>query len=278
MIHEDGAMSMMTLGYTMTSYSFYKLARLHYCFSQSQSHTTNGYPNSLFIIMSIIQILLCLWFTIGIWFAVDTSPPNPDELECQFEIKLFTFYNLPPVIIFFFYDLFTVFLYYWKIRQFNKINTKNADKDNVGDRIKFILNKLLFLTLILQFTIDIMTGALFIESTLDLDANKDLWAYSVIQLIMSVGTIILSFVIFVMVEHNLDIYLGILDCMDKSIFYCFCKSLIENARPQILENNNKDTNDNELNQSMVTKTQNNDTGIERIQLSILSGRSNTYVE
>ena len=40
-----------------TFMGFYQLARLHYCFSQSQVYSSKGYPRCLFIIMIIIGAL-----------------------------------------------------------------------------------------------------------------------------------------------------------------------------------------------------------------------------
>ena len=221
------------------SFAFYKLARLYYTFSESKSHSNNGYPNILFSFMYFIGfIALFVGFGI-IWFAFKDTPKARKECIISYD----TFYVILAFALFGFfilYDLFIVFLYYYKVFQFNqyiKVNKIDINRDVILQRIRFILNKILFLTLMIMIICTFAGGMIAIW-----DLVQDYMILHVLSnLSFAIMILVCQYMVFLMLEHNLNNYLKMLSFIDKFDFcYCCCKKIIDNARPHIIEYNNKE--------------------------------------
>lgn len=157
--------------------------------------------------------------------------------------------------VYLFYDLFVVSLYYYKIHQFNVLNamntitTKNKNQERIQRRIRFILNKILFLTLSTQILLILVCAALYIWTI-----KRDLlWPQILAQFVFALCSVDISYVVFLMMEHNLESYLRYLKWIEKSGFHCFCGSIIDNARPYV-EESSRNNNDSKMEQKSVQMT------------------------
>eukprot|EP01084_Bolivina_argentea_P007980 14935_1 len=107
---------------------YYQLSRLHYCFSSSQVHSKQGYPDWLFIIMYSVATLAILTMVITPWI-----PPMTIYKSCGLN-KTYQFYyirnsdisSIVDTILFNVYmitylcwEILTLLLYVCKIRSFS---------------------------------------------------------------------------------------------------------------------------------------------------------------
>lgn len=211
---------------------FYQLFRLYYCFAQSQVHLNKGYPNWLFLIMSIIGVILMINSMIFPWFYF------PFIHQCgihQHDYKSYIVYSnlistsiannwfILSFMCYLLWDLASLILYLLKIRSFRKYQENNA----IYQRILNIMYRVLILTLFYEI---VGTGIIslcnvvispFIESDADI-RNKD-------NIQALIASVIYSYSVFLMSEHNTEYYIKYLkSIIVKYVFcyFCCCRSRI----------------------------------------------------
>jgi len=144
------------------------------------------------------------------------------DVQKAFESKI----RFPVFFIQFFgywiWDLLVLFLYWRKIRQFTKSAYLKIDQQ-VYSRISYVLNKILFLTLLYQ-TVFISNPGFF-----GLWSDLGVWGYICDTLNRGIVIILNAFIMFIMMEHNDEIYkllvtryfVGACKC---NVWYCCCCS------------------------------------------------------
>lgn len=251
---------------TMATYvmffGFCQLHRLHFCFSRTQCHSNKGYPKWLFIIMYLVGIVLTIWcWIISFLYITVRNNPNHSVHGCQDEMQKEYFMAVAVAgICYIIWDLFTLFLYSYKIYQFRKV-TEDENKDKISQRIQFTLNKVLLLTLSMEILAGIQCGLHVVGNIMD-------WIpiISILFDIICAPCMVLStWTVYLLLEHNLKDYLYFLNLIDrfKCIYWicCCCKGIVDNAKPHIDAHN---TNDIDL-KAQKTITQTDLTEVPRIQ-------------
>eukprot|EP01084_Bolivina_argentea_P105178 188289_1 len=224
--------------------TFYQIARLKYCFS-SKNSLKYGYSNKLFISLNICGVMI---FVYGAWmnfdprFAIFSSKPR-GNLGCKYFAT--KFYNkLTPSYsaLFYIWDWTVLLLYVIKIIQFQRKKSalKTAMNEIVYKKVKFILQKIVLLTIIYE-----ITGAIAI-GVHGLFESNFIWAIAT-----SLDVIFSSFILYLMVEHNNDYYLYLINLLNSWRLCCCCKSLIDEVldhekqdkpdTPNNVDNHNHDT-------------------------------------
>ena len=197
--------------------TFYQMARLKYCFSSKKS-SEYGYPNWLFVILTIYGIIIISW---AIWgnfhpkYKITDAERNDNICKSVYT----KYYNLMAGgfgVLFYIWDWFILGLYIKRIVQFQRMR----DKIDIGHKKVFvILQKISLLTIIYEIT---GIGVLFIQSMFD--------SMNVItSSIVSLDVIMSSFILFLMIEHNNDYYIKIIKTLNGCHLCCCCKSLIKDV-------------------------------------------------
>eukprot|EP01084_Bolivina_argentea_P148921 260258_1 len=210
----------------------YQLSRLYYCFSKNKVYSNHGYPNCLFYVMIIIGICGFITWSIAPWFW--TRTPINCYINNKYQgVQMYsasayhptTFIGVPTVgIIYLLWDFTTLLLYVAKVRSFRKYKTEQID---VYRRIMAILNKILILTFVYEIMVIFGFFVMVIAAT-----NLQNGAVFVILYAANWGcvTIVYSFSMFLMQEHNVKEYKKFLKLLyDMKLHYiccCCCKSII----------------------------------------------------
>ena len=214
--------------------TFYQIARLKYCFSTKNS-SKYGYPDKLFIILNIYGALI-LFSSISMFIPQYTfwsSEPN-GYFGCKYKTtQIYPFMAIYASIAYISWDWFLLLLYMIKIIQFRrKLSSQN---DIVIKKVLFILNKIFSLTIISEIVAGII---MFIHQY---SKSNFLW-----QITGSIHAMIVSLILFLMIEHNNDYYVHIIQRLNAWNLCVCCKSSIQQVIDHH-ENNNEEDRDKETN-------------------------------
>ena len=217
------------------SMGFYQLSRLHYCFANSQIHSDKGYPKWLFNIMYIFAILmvinLIVVLEIGgdgdiVWHTFNSKCGINDKLQFYYQpidiissnVTLFPYAHVS-ILCFFFWDLFTLSLYIFKIRSFRIYKDKNP---SVYKRIKSILQKIFILTMLYQLTALIYVVMVFF-GFIGLKVIETI--VSIMALFLTgIFPLIFSLSMYLMMDHNVKQYIRFLKIVQfLKLNYLCCK-------------------------------------------------------
>ena len=201
---------------TMTmpiSMSFYQLSRLHYCFANSQIHSDKGYPKWVFITMYSIGVIIGINYMIVIELVGGHFFLSKCGINDKFEYyhrpfkftntKVSSLYMMIIGVIFFSWDLFTLYLYILKIRTFRVYKDTNPP---VYKRIKSILQKIFILTMFYQ-----ITGIISVTLTVILSVFKlDIMQLIIQRVIPYFSVCVMSSAMYLMMDHNVKEYLKFL--------------------------------------------------------------------
>ena len=225
--------------------SCYQLSRLHYCFSNQQLRTNTGYPPWLFVMMITIGIIIWISCTM-MHILVDTLPTT-----CGYTNDLFFFYQYRGRTILFdgdsfrdewmervyflwyfsvatathIWDLAILLLYLFKIWKIGKIH--KSKRDGVWDNVLFVLHRIVIITVfytIFSLSVPIIFTVLsLIEFSEDDVVNAIIYELRTSALVI-IRCIALSFSIFVMMDHNTNIYIDFLHFLHRFRlkYCCFC--------------------------------------------------------
>ena len=176
-----------------------------------------------------------------------------------------------------FWDITTLYLYFRKMRQFQKdiaASDKNEAADSIVLRIKFILNKMIFLTVVIEIVIIISYGAQGIGWYL-----KWKWYMSLIAALCSTfSNIVMSVCVYCMIEHNNKDYLKLVQ-MIKNVgcTFCCCKSVVESGEFMVVSLSDDNTNTSGNQDNIMTNTMKS-VEVERLNQTDLSEFTKTITE
>ena len=213
----------------------YQLSRLHYCFSQNSANHHNGYPQWTFVVMVTVGVLTLMFFAMlmifgrilpsrcglvqkysfeweyddSVWFRGD-----PEDQMNEFYRWYFMLVVLGSI-----WDIIILLMYYFKIKSFRK--TKALRKDAVWRKVMFILQRIIILTLFYQLTLLIANSSLIAAGYIT-DTMLD--RLSIHHVARASFNVLYSIVVYLMMEHNTDEYLGFLRCFKRLYlnYICFC--------------------------------------------------------
>ena len=209
--------------------TLYQIARLKYCFSAKNS-LKYGYSNQLFFVLNIYGIVILLYCVFALFepnYTIYSSQVN-GRFGCKYEST--QYYSLLVGIfsaMFYIWDWFVLILYIIKIVQFQRKQKEN--NSIVYKKVLFILQKILLLTIIYE-----ITGGIVIFFHGQTQSNF-IWALSA-----SLDATISSSILFLMIEHNNDYYVKIIQTLN-GYYLCFCcksliKDVIEHELQDVVEN------------------------------------------
>lgn len=243
--------------------TFYQIARLQYCFSQSQIHSKYGYNISVYILLYFIGFLLILWNIIN--SILNIHPYQMiNNTGCKFNAEPLYFYMaILQSVVYTIWDLTVLGLYIFKVRQAsNKLKNNKVYKSTynfVLSRINVILTKVLFLTIIYELVVNInYIFYLYVWNSFQI--------IILIRIILwMIDAVLSSYIMYLMLPHNDHHYNKLLDYLNKCgiIQYCCCcfSNLRSNINDVEMDQNNKDidiememTNTESLNQLPQTIT------------------------
>ena len=213
----------------------YQIARLYYCFAQSQVHSNMGYPNWLIYTLYVIGIVTTI-SRLGIW-RVYAFPTNCG-INSQYQYFA-TFANgrrkgnegkatkafAVSMTIELIWDMTTLCLYVYKVLSFRKYKTKDPD---VHKRIMAILNRILLLTIVYE-----MTYLLFLPAgALWMSYSQKKWINTIFSFAYGLASTLTLYSLFLMQQHNTSEYLKFLRFTYRLGIYhcCLCcfKSIVKN--------------------------------------------------
>eukprot|EP01084_Bolivina_argentea_P066812 121822_1 len=187
--------------------TLYQIARLNYCFSSQQVHSSKyGYSKYTFGVLYIGAIVNIVSTFYVSFFIVHIVTEQIDmygciaKIPCKQDFKLI----LMSIIIYFVWDLTVLFLYIYKVIQiYFKTNFQN---ECIYNRIYGILRKIIFLTILYEITTVVpMSNFLFVKSRkIQLFTDAIVWC---IDILASGVTI------YLMMEHNNECYLKFVRCL-----------------------------------------------------------------
>lgn len=233
-----------SFGLQFLSVGFYQLSRLHHCFGSQQTHrgtgvTGTGYPRFVFVLMIAFGFTCYVSWTIC-FSLVDTLTAkcgfryDSTESEDQ-SIQFFWIYRERPILfdddtsgsiyyhwsaitgtLFQLWDLITLMLYSYKMWKFGTFY-KSQD-DAVWKYIVSILHRIVIVTVFYQISCA-FCGILY-------RLTKPLWnsdEHLASAVLVSVLSIILSFSMNLMMEHNTNEYMGFLYVLQRfKLNFCCC--------------------------------------------------------
>jgi len=223
---------------------FYQLSRLEYCFSKDSLHgRKEGYPLWVFVIMNAVGVMIWISALIMVLF-VDTLPrkcgySSGFTFFVQFRDKSLLFegdyysddYMKNLYYAWYFcssvavqmWDVMTLLLYYFKIRQIAKIH--KSKEDGVWRRVLRIMHRIVIVTMFYLY-FNVLTLLTFIGLSV---ASFPVSWQPIVDLIRVEGmttlfNVTISFVMFLMMDHNLPSYRRYLESLRKSYlhYFCFC--------------------------------------------------------
>lgn len=225
--------------------SFFQLSRLYYIFGDARLINNNSnikpYPNWLFIFTFIYGISIIIYFAIIPWInfrsnnnaflstsSYSSHSANSDNNNSVHDIlsnecmmiaemdEIFTFYIAWSIWFIVGLDWFILSLYFIKLCQFYKLShdsVRGKVDDNMNglyDRISYILRKIVCLTILYEI-VAIVMGILRAYT----HYNGDQYGLIIVHSTIVLERIILCIVIILMVEHNDNLYQGLM-----SFFVC----------------------------------------------------------
>eukprot|EP01084_Bolivina_argentea_P085114 153841_1 len=210
----------------------YQMARLYYCFANAQVYHNKGYPNWIFITMSLIAVLTILSTIVYSSFMIRI--PVSCGINKQFQYvarysdseysQISAIFLTIIMVIWIACDLINLFLYIFKVISFRKYK---SEQPSVYNRIMSILNRVVILTLLYEMIALICFGFfLFIR----LLGNDESFARIVFWICMGVLVINMNYSMFLKQQHNTSKYHEFLNLLYnmKLISICCCcfKSVI----------------------------------------------------
>ena len=207
--------------FSVCSLTLFQIVRLQYCFSSSQVHSDFGYPKCLFIILYAMRFILILYQMIVAWIAFSSTDIG-NNFGCLIVPKLGYFWELrlPPIFVYYAWDLLTLMLYIAKLCQFSR-KIKN-EADSVYIRINFILKKMTVLVL----TLTTFSWCCFVVYFLPLSTIQ----YAFRTLLHALAPLLDVIIVYLMIERNNKQYVMIVN-------KCCCKKL-EDSEQQTRDVNN----------------------------------------
>ena len=212
--------------------TFYQLSRLQYCFSSEQVHSTKyGYSKSAFNCLYLMGIVLC-----GLTFAsfVQALARKDNQLldinyTCAFssDDMIGVWMLIPGLVFFGAWDWTIILLYVRKCYQFRDKNRFNSDENmdnHVFLRIKFILSKILLLTILLEiYALLAIVGyqMMFIVQAEELAFINSLF--------FVFDGLVSTYLISMMLSHNDDKYMRFIEFMNGLRVCCCFKWFINVA-------------------------------------------------
>ena len=187
--------------------TLYQSTRLQYCFASKQIHSNKyGYNQSIFYALYIIGPLSIIFAFIPFWFIMTTAsigdygcilirPNVSDSL-----ITLITFSVITSITI---YDMVVLLLYIVKVCQIKKVKIFKVDA--IYKRIQFILKKILFLTVAYEIKSWIVALVLFMT------LYAGIYGTLLANIVMSLDQCVACLITYLMIEHNNDKYVAIMD-------------------------------------------------------------------
>lgn len=223
---------------TQATLTFYQIARLEYCFSAKRIHSEKyGYSDLVFKVLYMNGFLYMIYVSILTWFSYHVTDLGCYGCEI---VNSQLYYILVPIATVWFYawDWTVLSMYFYKMYQLKK--HKIFDNPVVYSRVKFIMNKIVLLTVI--YEIKVVLIVLLNTILLDLPISSIL-----IPVFIMVDVISTVVIIYLMVEHNNDEFI-----ITMKRCCCCCSSFIHR-----MEQLQASLENNEVNQ---TENQDNITG------------------
>ena len=227
---------------------YYQISRLHYCFSKKQIHSKLGYPTCLFIILFLIGWANNLHAIIYPFIYMNPYE-KPNNLGCDWDQDEVTKNSFIATTVYSVWDLFTLSLYIYKIHGATKviqIKQKEQETQNkILKRIKNIMAKIVFLTVIYEIITTVMVNLFF----------WGLASSPVVALGWAIDFLMGSYIIYLMLEHNSKSYMALLKFMNNTGMFTFCcccfrslmKEAIEQAMMDLVTNGKSTDNNNNNN-------------------------------
>ena len=227
------SIAMITMVIQFLSMGSYQLSRVYYCFANEQIHSSKGYPRWLFITMYIAGVLLSINFLVSNIFL---APPYLFVYDCGFDDNL-QFYYYPikfihddqsRILSWFIiacisclsWDLFTLFMYIYKIRAFRRYrNDLETTSRIVYKRIMNNLNKIAILTSFYHITCTIV---LVIAVIFAIIFENELVPRSHKVIAICCESLSISYSMYLMMDHNKKQYVTFLKYIYRMRLYWLC--------------------------------------------------------
>ena len=222
----------------------YQLSRLHYCFSNQQTRTKNGYPLWVFVVMITIGIVIwILSMTLNIF--VDTLPSkcgytndmtffyryrerailfDGDSFRDEWMDRIYHLWNLAVTISAQFLDLVILLLYLFKIWRIGNIHKSKGD--GVWDNVLSILHRIVIITVFYDVCFLFLSALYNISVFVSFSENM---MNSILYEVRTSGAIVCcnvlwSFSLYLMMDHNTEIYVVFLHFLRRFRlkYCCFC--------------------------------------------------------
>lgn len=200
--------------------TFYQIARLQYCFSAEQVHSKYGYSKYVFIWLYIHGVAILL-------FAIIDSSLEITSINGKYNVPYIchvvldkthsNWFNIGRFSWYVAWDVTVLVLYTWKCYQFYKKQRLfgNIDKSIVL-RIKFILSKILFLTLLIFMESGILITLYYLDYS-----ERSIASAVVYNICAAFVGLIDCYLIYLMRSHNDEQYIKFLMMLDN-LKICIC--------------------------------------------------------
>ena len=209
---------------------FYQLSRLYYCFSISKLYSDRGYPQYLFYIMfgtGFMLLINHILYPVADGQIFDSCKLN----ETHYYFQRRNLIILEPYavrtlwasiirIIYWFWDLLTLYLYIRKVRMLKKSQEK---QDIVARRIESIISRILIVTLFYQIPL-ILIILSWIVSAVRGWYGSDWYIIFGWIFLNAIRSFLFSFSVSLMLEHNTSRYIKFIKIVKvlKLHVLCFC--------------------------------------------------------
>lgn len=192
---------------------YFQLSRLHYCFSEQQVRSRNGYPRWVFVLIgsgSSISIVLYIASTVMRTFRTDCGTVGTSFIEgarhlmFEFDIML----SLCSIISLCGFEVFTAFLYWHKIQSIMRCDQcKNSPQSPVTIAVRRNIQSILHRVLIMTLFYMIGTSIIYMVS----------FTFSAFV------PVIYSLSMFLMQDHNTKEYVYFLRTVIRwKLYLCCC--------------------------------------------------------
>lgn len=215
--------------------SFYQVARLEYCFSSDQVHSQKyGYSKCTFRWLYINGVALLLLIFGNLIYHLTTPNRFISQLySCQArtgyamgsDFAAFSSYILPIAVTWFLtWDFSIVYLYVRKCYQFVGKHNDIEELQKVSLRVRFILSKVMFLTILLEIEgiFAVISWTLYYEF-------PGLWSAMVYTPTYAFDGLFNAYMVYLMLSHNDDEYVKFVGFMDTSNMCCCFNWFISKA-------------------------------------------------
>eukprot|EP01083_Nonionella_stella_P045016 121048_1 len=219
----------------MIIFGFYQISRLQYCFK-------DDYPKCVYILLYLSGLLLVIASYITNILAT-TIIIHPDTHECQAE---FNDANSNIFAIWYYaWDITVIILFVVKLKQIQKQSVIHNWKKQIAHKtVDLLLHKVLALTLFIEiFNILMIFGFGFA-----LSLQNEQHSAALIALFSAIDIVLITIVMFLMVEHNTNTYIKIVGCVTAIRLCCCCQTFIYKTIPA--------ENDNHVDNAEITQCDN----------------------